>query len=235
MNLRRSIRRTIKVMLSKGLPDSHRLRYLSYLPCFEAWKNKHAESFPVFEERTGLYRYLNTEVIQNNAIDYLEFGVYKGASIRAWLAMNTHNESRFVGFDTFSGLPEKWGASFTLTLGENAFDAGGELPQIDDQRVSFVEGLFQDTLHDYLTTRSGSRQLVIHSDSDLYSSTLYVLTKCNDVITPGTIIVFDEFASILHEFRALEDYCSAYRRSYDVIGAAPSSRLDYNQLAIQMQ
>ena len=75
---------------------------------------------------------------------------------------------------------------------------------------------------------------MIHNDSDLYPSTLYVLSRCNDLIQPGTIIIFDEFSSVLHELRALEDYCSAYRRDYTVIGATKSPADYYAQVAIRM-
>jgi O-methyltransferase len=54
---------------------------------------------------------------------------------------------------------------------------------------------------------------VLHIDSDLHSSAIYVLTRMDHLIRPGTIIIFDEFASALHEFRALDDYCRAYRRN----------------------
>ena len=71
---------------------------------------------------------------------------------------------------------------------------------------------------------------MIHNDSDLYSATLYVLTRANDIILPGTIIIFDEFYSVMHEFRALEDYCSSYMRSYDVLAATR----DHIQVAIRI-
>ena len=60
------------------------------------------------------------------------------------------------------------------------------------------------------------RPLIIHMDADLYSSTLFVLTYLSDYL-PGANVIFDEFDSAFDEFRALEDYCSAYRRSYEVL------------------
>ena len=89
-----------------------------------------------------------------------------------------------------------------------------------DKRVSFIKGLFQNTLPKFMKTYKNKNQLIIHNDSDLYSSTLFTLTNSNQILTPGTIIIFDEFMSILHEFRALEDYCSSYMRKYKVIAAA---------------
>jgi hypothetical protein len=63
---------------------------------------------------------------------------------------------------------------------------------------------------------------VLNNDSDLYSSTLYVLTRAHDRLKPGTIVIFDEFSSVLNEFMALKHYCSAYRRDYEVLGATSS-------------
>jgi O-methyltransferase len=76
-----------------------------------------------------------------------------------------------------------------------------------------------------------SWQLIIHNDSDLYSATLYVLTCANSIIVPGTVIIFDEFYSVMHEFRALEDYCASYMRSYEVIAATRN----HVQIAIRVQ
>src|SRR5919108_1860709 len=53
-----------------------------------------------------LYRYVNDVALRNVPVDYLEFGVFRGWSMQQWLQINKHPESRFVGFDTFTGLPE---------------------------------------------------------------------------------------------------------------------------------
>jgi hypothetical protein len=57
----------------------------------------------------------------------------------------------------------------------------------------------------------------LNIDRDLYSSALYCLTKLDAVVASGTIIVFDEFGSVLHEFRAVHDYLASYRRKFRVI------------------
>lgn len=61
-----------------------------------------------YKNREVLYSWVNQEVIQNAPIDYLEFGVYQGESIRKWCGLNNNPESRFIGFDSFEGLPENW-------------------------------------------------------------------------------------------------------------------------------
>jgi len=59
---------------------------------------------------------------------------------------------------------------------------------------------------------------------------MYVLSRANDVIVPGTIIIFDEFYSPLHEFRAFEDFCSTYIRQYEVIAATEG----HGKVAVRM-
>ena len=212
------------------LLDSDRFRSLAYRPKFDTWRKHHSDNYPLLDTRILMYDYLNVEIICNEPIHYLEFGVYKGRSIKYFANLNTHIDSRFVGFDSFTGLPEDW-IELTRKVKATTFDAGGEQPQAGDTRVSFVKGLFQDTLPRFLETYNSTSQLVIHNDSDLYSSTLYVLTRSTDIIIPGTIIIFDEFYSVMHEFRALEDYCASYMCSYEVIAATR----DHIQIAIRMR
>ena len=223
-----------KSLLSKLLPDSTRLRYLAQLPLLEGWRRLKRPERNLFATRFELYDHLNATVLENSAIEFLEFGVYRGDSMRHWAHINTNPGSRFVGFDTFEGLPEVW-RHFTETSPAGLYDTGGELPRVDDERIRFVKGLFQETLLAFLQSRgSGSSQLVIHLDADLYSSTLYVLARCDEILTPGAIVVFDEFSAVLHEFRALEDYCASHLRRYEVLAATRSPTSLFDQLAIRM-
>ena len=141
----------------------------------------------------------------DKAIDYLEFGVFEGASIGQWCALNQNAGSRFFGFDSFEGLPEDWHSGKR----RGAFSTGGKLPEIADPRVSFVAGWFQQSLRGFMASYRPQSQLVIHVDCDLYSSTLYCLTTLDPVISPGTLIVLDDFFDALHVYRGLTDYCSS--------------------------
>lgn len=232
--IRNIIKTILKRAFSKLLPDMTMLRYLSYLPKIESFRKSHPEIYPVFIDRFRMYDYLNQVVIKKGPIVYLEFGVYRSASIKYWADINADIQSRFHGFDTFTGLSDKW-ESFSGSLEMKSFDVEGYCPQIDDSRVVFIKGMFQNTLPGYLDRHCAAQQVVIHNDADLYSSTLYVLTCANKIITPGTIIIFDEFSSVLHEFRALEDYCASYMREFVVVGATISSTDYYSQIAIRMK
>lgn len=178
------------------------------------WIKTYGKRVEKFPDKVSLFKYLSENVIGNTAIDYLEFGVAEGRSMQRWAALNGHPDSRFFGFDSFAGLPERWNA----TYGPGAFDMGGTIPRIDDSRVRFIKGWFNDTLPGFLREFTPRNRLVINNDSDLYSSTLYTLTMLDRHVQNGTIILFDEFSSPLHEFRAFEDYLSAYKRQAKPVG-----------------
>ena len=222
-------RNGIKSVILSMIPNSGRLRYLLHKPVLEEWK-KNSGQYPFFEHRFEMYDYINNEVLKNGKIDYLEFGVFQGESIRYFSELNSNEASRFVGFDTFEGLPEDW-VEFSRTVKSKTFSTDGSVPNIDDDRVSFVKGLFQETLPGFIESFSADNQLVIHNDSDLYSATLYVLTYMDRFLAPGTVIIFDEFYSVLDEFRALQDYSSAYLKNYEVIAATRN----HVQVAVQIK
>lgn len=135
----------------------------------------------------------------------IEFGVHEGASLRWFAERLAHPESRFVGLDTFTGLPEPWGA-----MPAGTFDTRGVTPRLDDARVLFLPGLFQDTAPRLLETLSACAHLplLVHYDADLYASTLFALALVDRLGRPYTAIL-DEFTG--HETRALRNYRQGWR------------------------
>lgn len=198
--------------------------------CVVKWARKHAD-LPYFSHRYELYEYLNRQIIHQSPIDYLEFGVFKGASFKKWVQLNSHEQSRFIGFDSFEGLPEDWEHAFGKT-DSKIFDIQGRVLDVNDTRASFRKGWFQDTLPKFLQQTRIESQLIVHIDSDLYSSSLYTLASLNSIMAPGTIIIFDEYSSPLNEFRAWNDYLTAFRRHARPLAA--SGRY-FAQVAFQLE
>ena len=219
---------TWKKLLACTVPDSYKLRFLANMSKLKAWEKKQ-DSFPTFGTRFELYEFVQKQYFENEPIDYLEFGVWTGITIDFWRKLNQNPQSRFYGFDTFTGLPEDW-HNLLQDIPKGSWDCQGNLPQIDDKRIMYYKGLFQKTLDGFLKKYQSNNQIVIHNDSDLYSSSLYLLTRIHDIIKKNTIIIFDEFSNVMHEFQALEDYCSAYQRTYNVIA---STKDYYQRVAIQ--
>lgn len=210
MPLRTFARHTAEELYSRFAPHSARIDKFNRLPLLAAFADEHAAA-PCFPTREAMWDYLARQTAA--AIDYLEFGVHEGHSILYWAKANAAAGSRFFGFDTFSGLPEDWNKDYP----KGKFDTGGRTPESSDRRVTFIRGLFQDSLPTFLETFESRSPLVINIDCDLYSSTLFCLTRLDPFIAPGTILIFDEFGDVLHEFRAFHDYLAAYRRDYRLL------------------
>ena len=168
--------------------------------------------------REDLYRFLLTNHKLDEAIDYLEFGVYRGESLKWWVENNRRENSRFFGFDTFTGLPEDWGS-----FKRGHFTTESQIPAIVDKRVRFEKGLFQDTLDPFLQSYSNTQRKVVHFDADLYSSTIFVLTRLGPLLKRNDVLIFDEFLAWndpAHELRAFCDFAGPYGISYNLLGAA---------------
>jgi O-methyltransferase len=205
-------REMIAKILPKGFPFAETLNNNA---AFVALRRNRFSDCPEFAERIDLYRHI--AAITEGPIDYLEFGVWKGEATDAWRKLNTHPDSRFVGFDTFEGLPEDWEADHP----KGTFSTGGAVPRIDDDRVSFVKGLFQDTLREYLVTTPFRNRLVVNVDCDLYSATLFVLGTLDKFFEGGTVIIFDDFYSMNHETKAFIDYDKSFGRTWKALGRMP--------------
>ena len=146
----------------------------------------------IFPHRFDLYQHVYNAHCGKN-IDYIEFGVWWGETLFKWAEMNADEQSRFFGFDSFEGLPEAWDCIRSPTLPKGSFSASGQIPETTDERIRFVKGLFQDTLHSFRREYTPQNPLVIHVDCDIYSSSLYCLTQMDELIIPGTLVLFDEF------------------------------------------
>ncbi len=180
-----------------------------------------------YDDRYRLYDdVIQRESLDRGPVEYLEFGVYEGASITWWARHIPDPGARFFGFDTFTGLPEQW-----ARYPRNTFSTGGRIPDLPDPRVHFHEGLFQHTVPSFLQRFSRRGRVVVHLDADLYSSTLFALTALFPVFQPDDLLFFDEFAAPASEFRAFDDFVSAYMVKYDLVGAANN----FNRVCLKLK
>ena len=169
-----------------------------------------------YTKRFQLYEFImEKENLRESAINYLEFGVADGHSIKWFVEQNINPSSAFHGFDTFTGLPEDFGV-----YKKGQFDTKSQVPKIDDDRVKFYPGLFQKTLPEFLATIRKEVRTVVMLDADLYSATLYVLTSLAPHLQKGDIIFFDEFLVPTHEFKAFHDFLQAWPVKMELAGAA---------------
>lgn len=197
------------------------LMNLVYLTKFSAWVSKNKppyNDFPGKWDYTKRFDFYKWVIAQENVADtpvnYLEFGVAQGHSIRWFTEQNHHPDSQFHGFDTFTGLPEDWGP-----YKKGYFDNKNEVPVIDDPRVIFHQGLFQQTLPGFVESFPAGRRNILFMDADLYSATLYTLTTLAPFLKKGDLIFFDEFAVPTHEFRAYLDFVQSNYVNLQLLGA----------------
>lgn len=115
-----------------------------------------------------------------------------------------HPECRFIGFDSFEGLPESW-----LMHDKGAFSNQGREPVIGDPRAGFVKGWFQNAAPSALDALRipSTHQVLVHFDADLYSSTLFLLAMLWPRIG-SYYFIFDDF--IYDDCVALADFCGAF-------------------------
>ena len=178
-----------------------------------------------YSKRYLLYKFVvDTHQLKEEAIDYLELGVCGGQSFEWWVEANKNEASRFYGFDTFEGLPENWGMFF------NKGDMYATVPNLNDERATFIKGLFQETLVPFLLKNPlvNNKRKVIHLDADLFSSTLFSLGTLYPYLKKNDILFFDEFNVPNHEFYALKLFTDAFYVKTELIGAVNN----YYQVAL---
>lgn len=167
---------------------------------------------PTLESRNDLYDYVFKNTIsEDSPINFVEFGVWKGESIKFFVTKNKSVNSRFIGLDTFDGLPEKWGPYHA-----GSWSADGKIPDFDDKRVHFVKGLFQVSWEEAQShiSKNMENEIFVNYDADTYSATLFALTKM-DIFKKSYYAIFDEFFG--HESKALYDYLISYLAKIEFI------------------
>ena len=157
---------------------------------------------------------------------WLEFGVYKGKSIRK---IAGHTRADIYGFDSFEGLPEDW----VLSYCRGDFSLQGRMPADLPANVKLLKGRFCETLPAFLEIHA-QPVAFLHVDCDLYSSTKTVLTCLRNRLTAGSIILFDEFHNFpgwrQHEYRAFMEFIADTRYAFEYIGWASG----YNSVAARI-
>jgi hypothetical protein len=191
-------------VLGARVPDRilhHLTMALNYLR-LGRWMSTHGFRFPRVARRELVFDAVARE-IADRRVAYLEFGVFQGESTRYWARALRHPEATLHGFDSFEGLPEDLDdAGGGLRKGR--FATGRQAPVIDDPRVSFFKGWFEDTLRGYVPPEHDV--LFIMIDADLYSSTICVLRHLRPWIRRGTYVYFDDLSRPDHELRAFEQF-----------------------------
>lgn len=141
--------------------------------------------------------------------DYFEFGVWQGDTFKhAFQAAQERNLSnmRFFAFDSFQGFSEP-GTNDDIGLikqgsracSEKDFTSNISKHKVDLDKVIIVPGWFSDTLNTPTKTRifagksDGHKAAIIYIDCDLYEPVVCCLDFITDLITDGTVLIFDDW------------------------------------------
>lgn len=147
---------------------------------------------------------------------WLEFGVYRGESVRALAPIAP---GTVYGFDSFQGLPDAWTPGYP----GGTFDLRGGLPPVD-QNVTLVKGWFAETIPPFLGAHPNEAVSLLHVDCDLYESARTVLSEVAPRWRDGTVVVFDEFEGLLPdtEGRAFREALRGTDWEFRFLGASLS-------------
>jgi hypothetical protein len=169
-----------------------------------------------FRSRNDAFRSAAHYIADLNVL-YLEFGVWKGESMRFWSRLLKNPASALHGFDSFEGLPENWTAGY----GKGSFSVEGTLPLIEDPRITIFKGWFENTLPGYKLPKHDV--MFVNCDADLYFSTRTILNYIGPLIKPGDFLYFDEFHHWADERRAFEEFRTASGFRFSLIGRSSSN------------
>lgn len=149
----------------------------------------------------------------------VECGVYKGTSLVRFGTFRELLESPFsrkvIGFDAFGKFPEqdnKDDQKFIQKFeGEGGF--GISVDELKDvfalkslQNFELVQGDICETVPQYLQQHPELKIALLHVDVDVYKPTVTILDHLYDRVVRGGVIVFDDFATIAGETRAIDEY-----------------------------
>lgn len=182
------------------------------IKCYNHFK-KYFKS-ALFLESKGTREYAIKNALRNDPnkeFTYIEFGVYKGASV--------NDLSKYVkkiyAFDSFEGLKEDMVGN-TEAIG--TFNLNKEIPNLNKNVVPIV-GWIQDTLNPFLMKENPKINFV-HIDVDTYETSKFILKKIKKYLIPNATILFDELYNFpgwdVGEYKALKEEFSETEYSFKV-------------------
>lgn len=136
--------------------------------------------------------------------DFIETGVWRGGAcilMRAVLAAYGVTDRCVWVADSFRGLPEPDAGRYPrdagnqlhmlgqLAVSADAVRANFERYRLLDGQVAFLEGWFRDTL----ASAPIERLAILRMDGDLYESTMEALTALYEKVSPGGIVIVDDY------------------------------------------
>ena len=189
--------------------------------------------------RSGMYvTYDSVVKIEKENIQgaIVECGVARGgsAAMMALISEHFNGKRKYWLFDTFEGLPppsEK--DDYIEPIYENNDKHAGRVAegyclgtvdeveellfknlQLPSEKFTLVKGLFQDTLHKE-KNNIGSIS-ILRLDGDWYDSTITCLNNLWDSVTPGGVVIMDDYVSVPSCKKATHDFFDSRNIKVDI-------------------
>jgi O-methyltransferase len=151
--------------------------------------------------------------------DFIETGVWRGGACifaRAVFKVYAESDRQVWVADSFSGLPRPDAEAYPADKGDkhhrltNLAISAAEVRKnferygLLDERVTFLQGWFKDTL----PTAPIEKLAVLRLDGDMYESTIQAIEALYDKLSPGGFVIVDDYflapcAQAIHDFRNL--------------------------------
>ncbi len=161
----------------------------------------------IFLNKIAIKHYAIKKAIENHnsSFKYLEFGVFKGNSIKIFSNYLKKIKHKIFGFDSFEGLNEDW---YGTRMPKEFFSNRGKIPKLNSNCI-IVKGKIQNTLDNFIKENKNLKINFLHMDLDTYPSTKYALKKLKKYLVKDSIILFDELYNMEGwqngEYKALKE------------------------------
>lgn len=158
----------------------------------------------------------------------LEFGTNNGGSL-LYFQTKLPPTMQLHGFDCFEGIPESWDSLSKGSIKGHGYPSElwseeplkkikvevevattGKIPLPPQPNIVIHKGLFANTLPEIMTSDILENISFIHFDADIYMATRPVLDAICGQIKHTCYILFDEFYSVNHEFKAWLEFVDVY-------------------------
>lgn len=178
----------VLIVLTPFRTAESRIQNLSEILKFHA-KIRNTFHLSVFEYLLKLYPSRNFLIGKAFKQDVLvfEFGVAHGYLASRFLSKKRSRVLAWRGFDLFTGLPRAWRDN-----AEGTFSNNGEIPLIEDSRVTFIKGAVESTISidTFKETNENSRFFIF--DLDLFEPSLHIWRVLKPHLETGDLVYFDE-------------------------------------------
>ncbi len=149
--------------------------------------------------------------------DFVECGVYQGFSsafLADYLNFATVGKSFYL-YDTFAGIPEGYDTENKdhPALAEPGLYEGVRERFAAYPNVRIVRGIVPDTLHQ----EGAERIAFLHLDMNSSKSEIAALDVLFDRVTPGGIIVFDDYGWLAYQAQQIAEDAFLRARDYRVL------------------